>query len=76
MPRDSNKTDEPYVFRVYSARQVKWEVRVPITETDDQGGTRTNYLYYREVVTTKGKEVPESVKIKRDEFLLDPRCLV
>jgi len=74
MPKSSNKTDEPYVFRSYGCRRVKWMVKVPILETDDQGGARSSHLTYWEVISTK--EVPDSVKIKRDEFLLDPRCLV
>ena len=74
MVNSSNKTTEPYVFRCYDCRQVKWEVKVPYLFTDEQGGTKKKHLTYRENITTE--EIPDSIKIKRDEFLLDPRCLV
>ena len=74
MVNSSNKTTEPYVFRCYRTRRVRWEVRVPYLFTDEQGGTKRKYFRYWEDVTTE--EVPNSVKLKRDEFLLDPRCLV
>ncbi len=73
MTNSSNTTEEPYIYRDYKCINVTWEVRVPYLFTDEDGATAKRYFTYRETVTSK--DIPDSVKIKRDEFLLDPRCL-